>query len=75
MISLLESNLFFKLEILFCNVQCFDFDIIPYLQLFYWFFPSMIQIFLVLLEAFFLSDMIVAFQIVEKLVFSADVRV
>ena len=54
---------------------CFDFDNIPYLQLFYWFFQSMIQFFLVLLWAFFLSDVLVAFQIVQKFVFPVALRV
>ena len=58
-----------------CSVvlfQCFDFVSILCLRLFYWLFQNTIQIFLVVVSDFFLSDILVAFHIFQKLVFLVE---
>ena len=75
MTSFLESNSFFKLGISSCKVLVFWFWQHSIFATVLLIFSSMIQILLALLWAIFLSDVLVAFQIVQKLVFSVVLRV
>ena len=69
MISFLESNSVFKLAIFCCNVLVFWFWQHSIFSTVLVIFPSMIQIFFVLLWAFFLSGVLVVFQIFQTLLF------
>ena len=75
MTSFLESNSFFKLGISSCKVLVFWFWQHSIFATVLLIFSSMIQILLALLWAIFLSEVLVAFQIVQKLVFSVVLRV